>query len=192
MSLVNYKEDYEYAATRLRGTMVVSKGRALIINGMDPFGLCEVSDVMTGENFQTHLKEIDLSPVKLGYVNRKRHAIYTMRAPARYYKQGLTGNVLKTKSKPIQWLSQQMAKTILGVFPTPIMAAEAVHNNESISMAFSRTFAFTSPKEDSLTLEYKGKSVGISTWNEDAKSINYHLNDEYEFLRESLEEALNV
>lgn len=192
MSLVDYKKDYEYAGTRLRGTMVVSKGRVIIINNVDPFGLCEVTELLSAKNYAVPLQEIDLSPVKLGYVNHKRDAIYTMRAPARYYKQGLTGNVLKTKHKNIQWMSSNLVKTILGIFPTPLMAAESVHNNESIAMAFSRTFAFSSPKKASLDLDYKGKKVGTSTWNEDAKSLNYNLHDEYEFLRESLEEALNV
>lgn len=192
MSTVNYKEDYAYAQTRLSGTVVKHNDRVVLVNSVNYGGQCDLTDLLCNKELTAHLNELDLSPVKLGYMNMKEGATYVMRAPIRYYKQGLTHNVIKAAGGLPGFLSSNMVRTILGMFPHPLEAAECVHNKECSSMAFSRVFAFSKPLKKSLGLEYKSKKVGSVTWNEDVKSLNYNLDEEYEFLRESLEEALDV
>ena len=124
---------------------------------------------------------IDLTPLKVGYVNFKRGASYLVRKAARRWKQGLdtqgiivTGADYRvgdyTDSKPF-------LDCLKGEYP-PLAEALFTAKLEEKTIAFDRRWAVGWTG----TLYYRGKAVGNT-------HDGLHLNDVYKYLKELLEEV---
>lgn len=192
MSVVNYGEDYEYAGTRLSNSLVRTlEGLPYYVKIVfEDTGNTRGFFTMTGKNSDVPLKDLDLSPVKLGNVNKGDLSGFCCRKPARFYKQGLTGNVITCTKFMVGIHSKYLSNTIMGKYPTVKQIAELLLNGEIRSAAFSRDFSLS--KGNKISLCYRDRKVGIAEWNYKASNFNYHLDEKYKFLQETLEESTNV
>lgn len=82
-----YGKDYNYAATRISGTIVriAKDGEPVLVDNVYHNGICTVSHIgkINQDHKEVHLDELDLTPVKLGYINCAGQAAYLMRVPVR-------------------------------------------------------------------------------------------------------------
>lgn len=204
MSIVTYEPgEFEYGLSRVKSTVIMR-------NDGEPYF---ISDGDTEEKvlYGVPLKDIEISPykslgvgfedfsletIKLGYVNSKKHlsAAYLSRTPARYYKQGLSQNTLRTFVFGVKLVSYCVYKTIMGKYPNKETAFEQVICGELKSCAFCRDFAFQADEslsENTLNLLYRDRNVGTVKYNTEAGVIIHQFNDRFSFLQETLEESWN-
>jgi hypothetical protein len=106
---------------------------------------------------------------ELGYINFDT-ATYLMRAPMRQQAQGLlSGCVIgfpRVPTHPGWFTSQSMKNCILGVYPTLAEAEDILLNYAARSVAISRTVAISRGAGDSITLHYRGRTVGHKSGKE--------------------------
>jgi hypothetical protein len=193
MEQLNYGDDWDYAGTRLRDSLVrLGDGRPFYVHSVREDGT--VSGSLAGSPFDTtaSMDDLNLSPVPLGYVNKKRIVSYTSRSPTRHYKQGLTSYTLVAKGSPVSLTSRDLAKTIMGVYPSVESVMEDVLTEEKSAQAFSRHFCVKGRTNGNPLLMYKHKPVGVISWNSDACRANFSLDDDYKYLNEVLEEETSV
>ena len=189
---VDYQKDYEYARSRLTGSVVRRKGVGVYVDNVNLDGDCSILEL--GENDYTivPLSELDVSPTPLGYVNTNKGVTYAYRKPARYYKQGLTTSNFAGRPFKVDLMSKDLASTIRGVFPKLLACLEDVICEEAPSRAFSRDFAFSGNYERGTRLFYRGKPVGWAAHNKAGEGVNFQLETENSYLQEALEEAVDV
>ena len=193
MSIVNYGNDFEYANSRLSGTVVRIKEKPVYVSHvLEDSGVAEGYFTLTNEPFECDLCELFLPPVPLGYVNTKEGCTFGQRIPTRHYKQGLNGSNFYGREFRPGYKNVDTARTILGLYPSPMEVAEYVLNGEVSSKAFSRNFALAAGSKSSLNLMFRSQQVGKVTWNDEIKNLNYHLSDKAMYLQEMLEESISV
>jgi hypothetical protein len=160
------------------------------------------------------IKEMDLQlePIKLGYVNYSNTAVYLQRKPLRKWKQGLYAEYLKIKSSASAGLANGV-KRGAGIFNTKTVVASrsfldmyadnypsfyrawvqvrllhfssaAFHRNWAFTRARSREAAMFMGGGEEYHLEYKGTRVGKIEEDEVV------LNNEYKYLSEDFVEAM--
>ena len=193
---MNYYDSASYAYERLNKTIVnTSKGVPIYLDycrgggagAFDP-DEDEPEEMVDECEFRAYtlkdrelliisLKEIDLTPVKLGYVNfTDYHALYFSRTPIRNWKQGLCVNNLVISGHTddqinVNFPAWELHNTILRCYPS---YEECIEN--SFVTAFCPNFATS--KEG--ILYHKAKVVG------EGKS----LYDPYFYLEQHLNECL--
>lgn len=193
MSVPCYEDDWDYAESRLNNTLVRLGNLPYFVHNI----CCETGRV---EGFLTYEREhaacdlydLNLEPVPLGYCNTPEGSAYGQRLPTRHYKQGLNGTNYFAKEFRLMADSAHTAKTILGLYPDPMEAAEYVMNKEVKSRAFSRDFALGYKRKDTMSLLFRSHECGTVTWNDEKINLNYHLSDQAQYLQEMLEAATNV
>lgn len=167
-------DNLEYAQKRLSKTVVRHKdGRVFFITGVvmleEEKGLfCQgyLINLNKGhEDAIVNLKDIDLTPVPLGYLNFSKKGLksvcaWSCRIPIRQcWRQGLLGTNFYGVNHDGSIIDfpplEVLTRTIHNKYPTYKQALEAIKNKEAISIAFSRNFAL-----DKDELFYKGKWVG--------------------------------
>lgn len=120
-----YGKDYEYASTRLDGTLVrlAGTGEPVMVQTVSVLGTVTVTPY--GKSRDTHeyyvkLDELDVHPVPLGYVNCGGDATYISRMPMRRdYKQGLRGNNAWSSGRNFDALPHAAVRNcIMGRYPT--------------------------------------------------------------------------
>jgi hypothetical protein len=191
MHSVSYGEDYEYAATRLSGTVVRLNNQPVFIKDIDHVsGDAYYLDNSAGKVQKCHLKELDLTPIPLGYVNVGRYTGYVQRVPSRSYKQGLHGNSLFCKDLHVDLISEGLFNTVRGIFPKTLEAVELLMCGEAEEKAFSRRFSISTGPKNSFKLNYGGNTVGTVALNFGAMNLNYSFADKFKFLQETLEEDI--
>lgn len=154
-----YGTDYSYASERLTGSVVQSIDATPIlirdIAGQN-VTISKLSDIDTYYTIQ--LSDIDLTPVKLGWINYKNGLAYVTRIPTRKWKQGLTSEnlhiVYVDPGISVRTATKEMGKTILGDYPSFQKVFQAY--TENTKKAFSRNWAF-----NSSFVMYNGRKVGI-------------------------------
>lgn len=190
MKLYDLKDplNLDYARTRLVGTIVTRNGKAITIDSITNDLRVVYLSLSTGQISECSYEEIDINPVKLGYVNYNRQAVYFFRVPMRRdWKQGLRNQTLATtKGRQLDRIpSKSLAKLIEGSYPTFNKALERMtsENTRLISLAFSRNFAI----DKELGLFYKDK-YRIGQINSD--NGTYELEPQFMWAVETLEEDL--
>ena len=182
-----YGDDYEYANTRLAETIVRLGENPVFIHAVG-IGMRVVysllSQIDEAEPKAVDLAELDLSPVKLGYINVRGGCDYLTRYPMRRdWRQGLRrgnfgaiGGVLD----PMRINYKDLDKCIRGEYPTfaKVLAAKS-------SAAWHREWAIKKLPGEAPVLWYKGqKEVGTI---EDGVPV---LSGRFIYLREALQEVL--
>lgn len=189
-----YGDDYEYADSRLAGTIVTLDGQPVYVHKVGVKMVANVSYLSTFDNMiKCDAKQLDLHPVKLGYCNLGGGLAYLMRKPMRRdYKQGLRhGNFTSSGDFPAEAIGyKQLGDVILGKYPTfgevfKVATGVAKSLNPfkpvtKMGLAWCREWAMTSGG----VLCYKGNDVGKLLANTPT------LNEDYVHLRQALEEAL--
>jgi hypothetical protein len=191
MHNVSYGTDYEYAATRLSGTLVRLNLQPVYVKDIDH----ETGEVyyLSGMNLKTkkcHLNELDLTPIPLGYINIGRDVSYVQRIPSRSYKQGFHGNSMYSNKLHVDLVSTSMFNTIRGLYPKTLEVVEHLMCGEADEKAFSRRFSLSAGAKKVFGLNFRGKGVGTASLNFGAMNLNYSFNDKFKFLQETLEEDI--
>lgn len=172
-----YGKDYEYARTRLEGTIVRNAidNEPLLVHAILNDGNCKVRFLkdMEGETIfdgfwpggYVRLSDLNLKPVPLGFVNSNGIASYLSRIPMRKdWKQGLRGaNCGSTNLRLDRIKAQDFRNCVLGDFPKFKTALEQVQNKPTTRagnkvIAFHRHWALASC-QGKIFLYYKGTSI---------------------------------
>lgn len=177
-----YGDDWEYANSRLNGTIVRLKEEPVFVHNIGRGMKAEVStleDVYTAFFADAH--DLDLVPVPLGMCNFDGVAAYLSRVPLRRdWRQGLRReNFISSVGDHAKIPPNILAKVIKGVYPTLKECLEKV-KGEDASAAWCRHWAVTSHEK----LVYKRSIVGTS-----AGGILL-LDKQFSYLAEALEEAV--
>lgn len=172
-----YGEDYQYASSRLDGTVVRHNGLPVIVHSINHrTGETVLMPLAGGEHYVTHARELDCTPVPLGYVNYRGVAIYCQRIPARRYRQGLSDITLScvknggARVEPIPLTA--LNHCIVNDYPPYVEAIKS-----ALVVAWHRDWASSINK-----LYYKGGCVGTTV-----KGLPV-LGKEYIYLTEALSE----
>lgn len=181
-----------YAESRLNGTVVMDTkaGKPVLVKGIDDDWQCTVMSITGGDDYEVEYAHLDVTPVKLGYVNidsRPYDALYLVRMPKRNdWRQGLRRENMIVLSKnldsgrvPFKYLSN----CILGEYPTFEAVVECFVKNAGkfISMAWCRDFClYTGGK-----VLYR--TIHVGDYSVDSGVV---LLDEYTYLQEVLNESM--
>jgi len=156
-----YAQDLDYARGRLYNTFVPINGELVFVKhiGGKPNNVVTFSDNQDGDDVgKGKLRDVDLTPIKLGYSNFGGKAKYIMRTPARRWKQGVDNQSVKVLSTYYQDYFHidggDFTYTFKGKYPTLNNAIKSVKKYGK-PLAFSRVFALLPGNK----LEYKGKSI---------------------------------
>lgn len=185
----------EYASTRLIETIITHENIPILVTGVGgidekiELNAYELSDEdNTVKSY--YLDDCDLNPVKLGYVNFKKGTHYLTRVPMRKdWRQGLRMNTILTAQgdKPAMIPYHVIANTIMGKFPSFKECLERLNQSKLKgvqSIAFCRNFSIS--KEE---LTWKGL---FSVGSVNMENGNIHINDESSWVREDLDENLEL
>jgi len=180
----------EYAGNRLNESIVSYKGEPIRVNacGDTSNGIVVRGEyIQNGDTVKVLLKDIDLTPVTLGFVNTNRGIGYLARVPLRRdWKQGLRMNNLRSLYGIRERILRDidLYKVIKGVYPSFQYALENTVN-DGVARAFSRNFAIVM-KDDNPMIVYKYH--GIVGYIKDGRPI---LISPHECLMQELEGSLD-
>jgi hypothetical protein len=187
-----YGKDYNYARTRIEGTIVrirKTNEPVHVQNVSRQNGICSVSLITDadGKMFPTNLDDLNVEPVPLGYVNNGGNAFYLQRIPNRRgpNNQGLNvRNCMSSGPLLFEFPTKSLRQCIIGEYPKFDRAYEESNtknkNGRYKIIAFHRHWAIKNG-----VLMYKNKlEVGVV---KDGKAI---LSDKFHYLKEALEEAV--
>tara|TARA_R110002020_G_scaffold287099_1_gene502555 strand:+ start:8291 stop:8875 length:585 start_codon:yes stop_codon:yes gene_type:complete len=128
----------------------------------------------------------------LGYINHKGASIYICRMPHRRYKQGLSKEAVYVDPRTRVDISTLLSsggfyRMFSNEYPTFYEAVGSLFERDIDTLAFHREWAVENRREGRIIagLLYKGKEVGVFSEEE-----GFELNKKYEYLNESLEEAV--
>ena len=174
-------EEPDYAKSRLRDTIVRFGNTPIIISSI---GAREVQymDMLTDAMGICKLKDLDINPVPLGYLNSNANgAIYMTRTPMREdWRQGLRATSMRSLPERYDPSFRELGKLIVGQYPS---LKEALFDTHPKGTAFSRSFAVFKGGEQ---LFYKGKfNIGSIGGRH-----NINLLPNFEWVRDELEEEL--
>lgn len=177
-----YGTDWEYAQSRLQGTIVRLGGEPIFVHNIRPGMKAEVSKLEDIFNvFIADAAELNLVPVPLGMCNFRGLAHYLSRIPLRRdWRQGLRReNFCSNMGDHAIITPEALAKVIKGEYPTFAEALKAASEGVK-SVAWCREWAITNDGK----LIYKRLPVGV---NKDGMLL---LDKEFNYLAEALEEAV--
>lgn len=176
-----YGKDWEYANSRLQGTIVRIGEEPVFVHQIDHKCSAQVALLKDIYNdFQVDMNELNLVPVPLGMCNFDNQVSYLSRIPMRRdWRQGLrrenfTSSNINHALVPPEVLGQ----VIVGIYPTLKEALERM--GKGLSTAFHRHWAIQKDK----TLMYKRDIVGL------VNNGVLMLDREYQYLAEALEEVV--
>lgn len=195
MSRVDYKKDYSYADTRLRGTTLLTKEREPIyIHSVGYKGEVICTKLLKGPNETVvKLEEIDCNTPRLGYINNNKSSTYCTRMPTRHYKQGLNKNNVFFRGQFVNPTSKPFALMLTNHYPT---AYEANKLGENMGCCFGFTYDFAAgvskDSKERNVLFFRGNRVGNVNINNDNGFVKAILNDRYKFLEEMMKEQMDA
>lgn len=178
-----YGDDYQYAASRLDGTIVrTAEGTVVLVERVHEDGVCSCIDLASDLRLYRPLNSLNLKPVPLGFVNHRNKVHYVTRVPRRGdYRQGLrkeNSQVLVGNYPPFHVI----VNTITNQFPSFDNAIALSSKYADNSCAWHRHWAVRNGK----TLLYKG----FGQVGEIGKDRSFKLQKEFEYLKEYLMECL--
>lgn len=180
-----YGEDFEYAASRLDGTVIrLLDGQPIWVESVLP-GMFIKAVKLSDQNcyIKPHISEVDLKPAPLGMCNYKDNCTYLCRRPMRRdWKQGLRpGNFISLFGYPVEIIGPEaLADTITGRFPSFAEACERAKAGVVQGVAWNRHWGLVGD-----VVAYKGV-VGVGALHEGVVV----LGEKYQHLRESLMESI--
>lgn len=187
-----YKDDVEYAAKRLNGTLVRTNNRLFEVVRTTLNDRAQVMHegvfVDDGSAAWVSHEDIDLTPVPLGYINTTGGCHYLGRKPMRRdWRQGLSRNSLFVYGtlgrREIRW--DWLEQPVYNRYPTFARVLESLKGKRS-AMAFSREFAISKQIDGQLSLCYRTKPVGAVI---DGTAT---LSPQYVFLSQQLSNAMGA
>ena len=191
-----YGQDYDYASSRIKNTIVKYEGLPVYVQYLCPEeGYADISTPWGSDQRRVNSEDLDMSPIPLGIVNVANDISFIMRKPARHYKQGLDNENTKTMLAHVNLFSKQVYNTMVGVFPSVVPSFEELMCEECRAKGVSRNFAFGAPMKnlsETLPLLFRTTVVGEVSLSGDATNINYSLDKGFDYLNEMLEKELNV
>lgn len=181
-------DDWKYANSRLADTYIMDDGVVTWVKSVDGAGKATLKPCKpdnAGEMYKKHCNLLDLTPIKLGYVNVSKGCIYTSRAPVRRdYRQGLSGNTIRISSLQnfvlenfkYHWLNTPASNA----YPKFSASLDAVSSGKRVGQAFSRDFCLVK-QGDHVAVEYRGRySIGMVVNG----AITLH--DDFSYLKERI------
>ncbi len=182
-------QSIDYARGRLVGTIARVKGKAASITGLDSKTVAYVSILEEIER-SNPIKDLDITPVPLGYANWGNNAFYVCRSPVRKdWKQGLrpaTMRCIGVDGDEGLYVDKEglkaVAKAIENIYPSIDECLQHLANNRYGHKAFCREFSVKA-REGINVLLYKGRYEIGSMDNK--KRIK--LDPAYNWLNETLE-----
>lgn len=197
MSFVNYEDDWKYADTRLRDTVLLAKNiGAVYIHYINELCIAKVSLICDLDTaLEVPLSEIITVTPEMGFVNLTDKGIctYSSRKPTRFYKQGLKQSNISCGKFYFSVHSPYFGNTLNCNYPDLLDCANSILTEEVREKAFSRQFALVKSKDgDFFNLLYRGFIVGDVFINVGDTPYNIKLYDNFYFLKETLEESFNV
>jgi hypothetical protein len=189
---MDYSDDYAYAETRLKNTIVRYRGRIIRILNITNNGVCFIQYIVNQNIKQVPLKDLKLNSPKLGYVNTDSGPVYICRIPMREdWRQGLRMNntTILGESRGIQMSDVLIVKAIRGRYPSLRQVYETLNiiqqkqNIKFQGLAVSRDIAL-----DRLgVIIYKGHlTIGTYDVND---ILNIQLLSRFSYLKERVEEV---
>lgn len=160
-----YDDDLEYAKKRLEGTLIrKSDGHPFIVDQVSVESkvmVCFGTDMASGVIETLPLSQLDLTPVKLGFVNYNGKMVFVCRKPMRKdWKQGLSLNSLVVYGSDKRDIGlRSLTKTVMNDYPSLADCISYLKKTKNRSMAFSRDFGLASRGEETL-LVYRKYEVG--------------------------------
>lgn len=178
-----YGDDFEYANSRLAGTIVrLEDGEPVFVHEVLRGMHAEVSKLSDLYNpLKVNAKDLNLTPVTLGMCNFEARAHYLYRMPMRRdWKQGLRNGNFTCATVPVQLIPPDILRqVIIGEYPSLKKCLEVVVGGDARDMAWSRSWAVSK-----AGLLYKDEGiVGV------IRGGTLILNDRYKHLQEALEEV---
>lgn len=161
-----YKDDYQYAATRLIGTIVKYGGEPVEVVDFEN-GTVSIKNLVSDMCTEVDLSSLDLTPVKLGYVDIDGRIVYVARVPKREdWRQGLRNNNINLNLEK-EWI----VRCILGKYE-PFKS-----QSEKDSFCWHRDWAVYMGE-----LHFKKNKVGTYAKGSEVPLLDEH----YKFLEEAL------
>lgn len=143
-----YEGDWEYAKSRLEGTVVSYNDRPVLVSSVGSDGV-EINNFYNGESLGVvELGDLDFTPFKLGFVNHRGIATYLARVPKRdNWKQGMRENNVRALygADSNTLAKRKIFDTIVGNFPSYEDACSGCAGASSI--AWDRDWALSSDGE---------------------------------------------
>ena len=180
---ISYEGDYMYARDKLIDSLVMHDGKPVYIRHINVSD-GEVEYLFNNKEGFCQVEDLDLTPVPLGFVNLRDECLYVSRRPARHWKQGLRDITINCVGHKVGIFSTDLHNTIMNIYPSINLCEEYIINKEKHSCAFSRKYCLEMGEEVINILR-------INTPVGEFSNGNIFLYENYEFLREELEEILN-
>lgn len=145
--------DSDYAVSRLHGTLVRHKGRAVFVREVEEDMMCVIQDGLNGRSSNVHLDDLNLASPPLGLVNFNGEAKYISRLPMRNdWRQGVRPhNTTWGGERGVP--EEALIKCMNGKYPSKTAAFRELRNC-SVGVAISREF-FLTKEGRSTILNYK-------------------------------------
>lgn len=181
----NY-DNVNYANERLVGTICMVNKQATNILAIKAKTVAH-TPLRTGVQMNNKIEELDITPPTLGYINYNNIATYATRMPVRKYKQGL---VLPYIHLLNGWAMREipsinLADMLEDSYPSYQDTIDVLHKKKDLAViAFSHDFAMC----NNLQLYHRG----IYHVGEAKKNGNWELFDQYHWVAEGLEVAINA
>ncbi len=181
------------AEMRLSDTIIMIAGEPVYVKGItrgleliyNRLGVAE--DKVVDYNKSS---DIDLTPVKLGFINVRGQCSYIARVPSRKQKQGLcVHSIASTTLNPgVIFNTKDMAACIQGIYPSLPDCIKKIKSEGVKGIAFSRRFALTKNDVFKWPANLIYKTVGIVGKLDKAGML--HLLPKYEYLNSVLMEVV--
>lgn len=184
------------AEMRLNGTVLSYDGKAIKVMGVDDELRLYSVFIRSGEEKIINQDDPRLSfiPPTLGYINTETEALFSMRVPARRYKQGLDIRTVyfSPRNRDVRRHQERFFVDCLeNIYPTIEQCMRKLGGGTNPfkqdvcrSVAFSKKFAIGSGVGFS-TLLHKGREVGHF------EGTIPVLSDRFSYLQECLDEAMS-
>jgi hypothetical protein len=178
-----YEDNLDYARQRLLKTLVRVGKDPFFVETISARGV--VQGILISEDEDTiaevKMKDLNLEPVPLGFVNINKDVVFAVRKPMRRdWRQGLRlGNMaFLTRQGFDRFPFRQLRNTILNNYPS-LHDIKHIHLKTCKRVAFSRNFALDREGQ----LWYKGDNI-VGRYDN-----LFELDPQYKYLNEHLQEV---
>lgn len=183
---VDYSSDFEYARHKLCDSIVRYNNEPVFVVAVNNDGATKIHDLLNGKYETVNLKDLDLTPVPLGYCNWD-NPTYVTRLPSRSWRQGIRSQTIYSLGHMGNIKSVPFVNMITGIYPKLQECVELVELEEVSGLAFNRKFAIEKMVQGGIAFLYKQKRVGLLDIQ---KSLFPFIDPKYRYLHETVEEAI--
>ncbi len=168
----------------LNGSYVQWKKDVVYVRNIMEDMTVECMVVSTGKDVLVKLSELNLTPVKLGYVfdEEQKKSYYIERIPSRAWRQGLSNANVRAKNNRffrMQRPSHSLTKAIFSDTYPSLVRARTRAKKEHVEIPFNRMFTI----DKNFIIRYKTQVVGEWLKNE------FVLFGEFSYIKELLKEC---